>query len=131
MANRLFLTVFSLLALLGRGACIEAKTTVSLEGTTITFTVPVVIFIPVEAEPLDQEKKKKLIRGLKGMAYDSEKADESLARLGDRGQNHYRKCYRIKIDVQPSIRFESIDGKPGRIDHALAYSPSQKSEQVN
>ncbi len=64
MRERLLILALLLLGLLISTARVEAKTTVSVEDTTITFDVPIVIWVPVKLEPADPEEKEQLRQDL-------------------------------------------------------------------
>lgn len=133
MRERLLIWALPLLGSLICAGRVEAKTTVSLEGTTITFDVPIVIFIPVEAVPSDPEERRQLRDRLRDTAEMSSNNDEVLALCwGSISGPMYRNCYFIRVNIHASIRFLSDPGArlPGRSDHALEYNPSQRTERV-
>lgn len=130
MKERLLILALLLPGLLISTAGVEAKTTVSVENTTITFDVPIVIWVPVKLEPVDPEEKEQLRKKLVDQVEWSRLADWPAVGQGEPGR-FYRGCYTIHVNINTSIRFRSDETSLGDTDeHRLEYSTSQQGKHV-
>jgi len=130
MRERLLILALLLLGLLISTARVEAKTTVSVEDTTITFDVPIVIWVPVKLEPADPEEKEQLRQDLVEQIGISRDNDQPAVGDNEPGR-FYRGCYTIHVNISTSIRFRSGEtslGDPN--EHRLEYSTSQQGKHV-
>ncbi len=130
MRERLLILTILLPGLLISTARVEAKTTVSVEDTTITFDVPIVIWVPVKLEPADPEEKEQLRQDLVEQIGISRDNDQPAVGDNEPGR-FYRGCYTIHVNISTSIRFRSGEtslGDPN--EHRLEYSTSQQGKHV-